>query len=92
MVPSGIHIGTPALTARGLLEDDFIKVANFIHEGVQIAIKAKGSVKSTKLKDFLKFIKSEIFQLRNSIVDLKKRVESFASQFPLFGVGTENLS
>lgn len=92
MVPGGIRIGTPALTTRGLLEDDFIKVADFIHEGVQIAITAKGSVQSTKLKDFIEFIKSDNFQQRNSISDLKKQVESFASQFPLPGVGTENLS
>jgi len=92
MVPGGIRIGTPALTTRGLLEDDFIKVADFIHEGVQIAIKAKGSVQSTKLKDFIEFIESDNFQQRNSISDLKRQVESFASQFPLPGVGTENLS
>jgi len=36
MVPVGIHIRTPALTTHGLLEDDFIKVANFIHEGVDL--------------------------------------------------------
>jgi len=48
MVPNGIRIGTPALTTCGLLEDEFIKVADFIYEGVQIAIKAKGYVKSTK--------------------------------------------
>lgn len=91
MVPGGIRIGTPALTTRGLLEDDFIKVADFIHEGVQIAIKAKGFVQSTKLKDFIEFIESDQFQQQNSISDLKRQVESFASQFPLPGVGTENL-
>jgi len=63
MVPSGIRIGTPALATRGLLKDDFIKVVDFIHDGVQIAIKVKGSVKSSKLKDFIEFIKSDNFQL-----------------------------
>lgn len=91
-VHRGIRVKAPALTTPGLLEGDFIKVAYFIHKGVQIAIKVKGYVKSTKLKDFIEFIKSSNFQLQNSIVDLKKQVESFPSQFPLFGVGTENLS
>jgi len=59
---------------------------------VQIAIKAKGFVKNTKLKYFIEFIKSDNFQLQNSIIDLKKRVESFSSQFSLSGVDTENLS
>ncbi|KAB0401150.1 hypothetical protein E2I00_011493 [Balaenoptera physalus] len=32
--PSGLRLGTPALTSRGLLEEDFQKVAHFIHRGV----------------------------------------------------------
>ena len=62
MVPSGIDIGTPALTTRGFLEDDFIKVAYLIHEGVKIAIKAKVFVQGMKLKYFIEFIETEYFQ------------------------------
>jgi len=91
MVPGGIRIGTPALTTRGFLENDFIKVADLIHEGVQIAIEAKSFVQGTKLKDFIEFIESDDFQKQSSISDLKSQVESFASRFPLPGVGTEKL-
>ena len=35
------NVGTPALTSRALGEDDFIQVAEFIHQGVQIAAQAK---------------------------------------------------
>ncbi|KAL7979368.1 hypothetical protein Chor_015392 [Crotalus horridus] len=31
--PSGLRLGTPALTSRGFLEEDFKKVAHFIHKG-----------------------------------------------------------
>ncbi|XP_029783879.1 serine hydroxymethyltransferase, cytosolic-like [Suricata suricatta] len=31
--PSGLRLGTPALTSRGLLEKDFQNVAQFIHRG-----------------------------------------------------------
>jgi hypothetical protein len=31
--PSGIRLGTPALTTRGLDEDDIDEVADFIHRG-----------------------------------------------------------
>lgn len=31
--PSGIRLGTPALTTRGLVEADIDKVAEFIHKG-----------------------------------------------------------
>ena len=37
VVPGGIRIGTPALTTRGFREADFVKVADFLHRGVQIA-------------------------------------------------------
>ncbi|KAH9299159.1 hypothetical protein KI387_030841 [Taxus chinensis] len=91
LVPGGIRIGTPALTTRGFLENDFIKVADLIHEGVQIAIKVKGSVQGTKLKDFTEYMESNNFKEQGDISDLKMLVESFASQFPLPGVGTESL-
>ena len=35
------NVGTPALTSRALGENDFIQVAEFIHQGVQIAAQAK---------------------------------------------------
>lgn len=31
--PSGIRLGTPALTTRGLKEDDMAVVASFLHKG-----------------------------------------------------------
>ncbi len=35
MKPSGIRIGTPAVTTRGMKEDDVIAVADLIHEALQ---------------------------------------------------------
>lgn len=32
--PSGIRLGTPALTTRGLVEKDMEKVVDFIHRGI----------------------------------------------------------
>lgn len=32
--PSGVRLGTPALTSRNLKEADFEKVVDFIHEGL----------------------------------------------------------
>ena len=33
--PSGIRIGTPAVTTRGMKEEDAVQVADFIHEALQ---------------------------------------------------------
>ena len=32
MVTSGVRLGTPALTSRGLQEKDMVQVADFIHQ------------------------------------------------------------
>ncbi|XP_068651459.1 serine hydroxymethyltransferase 3, chloroplastic [Aristolochia californica] len=86
LVPGGIRIGAPAMTTRDLKEKDFLSTADFIHEGVQIALEAKSLVKGTKLKDFMDYVESPEFPLLAKISDLKWRVEEFASQFPLPGV------
>ncbi len=30
MVPGGVRIGSPAMTTRGMVEEDFVKVADLI--------------------------------------------------------------
>merc|ERR1712107_351225 len=37
MNPGGVRIGTPAMTSRGLVEDDFRQVGEFIAEAVHVA-------------------------------------------------------
>lgn len=36
MNPYGIRLGTPALTTRGMVEQNIIKVAELIHKGIVI--------------------------------------------------------
>merc|ERR1719329_153376 len=56
MSPSGIRMGTPALTTRGLTEEDFEKVAELFHRAVKITKIIKNDIyheyNSNKLKDF----------------------------------------
>jgi len=51
MKPSGIRIGTPAITTRGMKENDVAKVADFI----DLALQAKGDTSA------LKAIRDEVF-------------------------------
>lgn len=37
--------GTPALTSRGFVEEDFAKVADFFDAAVKLAVKVKGEAK-----------------------------------------------
>lgn len=50
--PSGIRIGSPAMTTRGCKEKDFVEIAKFIERATTIASSITKSSKSTKLKDY----------------------------------------
>jgi len=39
VTPGGIRLGTPALTTRGMMEDDMVTVANFLTKAVAIALR-----------------------------------------------------
>ncbi|XP_047967019.1 serine hydroxymethyltransferase 3, chloroplastic-like [Salvia hispanica] len=86
LVPGGIRIGSPAMTTRGFSENEFVSVADFIHEGVQITLEAKKSASGTKLQDFMKFVTSPSFPLASRVSDLQRRVEALTTQFPIPGL------
>uniref|UniRef100_A0A915PZL5 Serine hydroxymethyltransferase n=1 Tax=Setaria digitata TaxID=48799 RepID=A0A915PZL5_9BILA len=81
--PSGIRLGTPALTTRGLVENDFIKVADFIHEGVEILLKYQSQAGKT-LKDLKAFTSTSV-DFMADIAKLAEKVEQFANQFDMPG-------
>merc|ERR1712226_1798340 len=56
MNPNGLRVGTPAMTSRGLMEDDFVQVGNFLADAVDIAAEVQKQ-SSPKLVDFKKVVK-----------------------------------
>lgn len=85
MVPGGIRMGTPALTSRGFVEEDFVKVAEFFDVAVKIALKIKAETKGgSKLKDFLATIQTND-AIQSEIKNLRSEVEGYAKQFPTIG-------
>ncbi|KAL0432641.1 UNVERIFIED_CONTAM: Serine hydroxymethyltransferase 2, mitochondrial [Sesamum latifolium] len=83
MVPGGIRMGTPALTSRGFVEEDFVKVAEFFDAAVKLALKIKADTNGTKLKDFVTAMKSDAHQ--SALSKLRIDVEEYAKQFPTIG-------
>ncbi|XP_004512553.1 serine hydroxymethyltransferase, mitochondrial [Cicer arietinum] len=84
MVPGGIRMGTPALTSRGFVEEDFVKVAEYFDASVNLALKVKAESKGTKLKDFVEALQSSS-SVQSEIAKLRHDVEEFAKQFPTIG-------
>ncbi|KAG0475155.1 hypothetical protein HPP92_014841, partial [Vanilla planifolia] len=91
MVPGGIRMGTPALTSRGFVEDDFARVADFFDSAVKLALKTKSETKGgSKLKDFLATIESDA-NIQSEISKLRHDVEEYAKQFPTIGFEKETM-
>ena len=76
--PGGIRLGTPALTSRGFLEEDFIEISNLINECVKIALKIQNS-KGKKMVDFVRDIENN-----EELAKLKKKVVDFSKKYPLY--------
>nr|pir glycine hydroxymethyltransferase (EC 2.1.2.1) A_IG002P16.3 - Arabidopsis thaliana [Arabidopsis thaliana] len=97
MVPGGIRMGTPALTSRGFIEEDFAKVAEYFDLAVKIALKIKAESQGiykksfgTKLKDFVATMQSNE-KLQSEMSKLREMVEEYAKQFPTIGFEKETM-
>lgn len=80
--PSGLRLGTAALTSRNLKEADFVKVVEFFDSAVKIAVEAHKESGPT-LKEFKETITKEKYA--SQIASLKEAVEKFAVAFPIPG-------
>lgn len=82
--PSGIRLGTPALTTRGFVEEDMDKVVEYIVKALKLGVEAAKSAESPKLTDFKKVLSQP--PLSDKVLSLKKDIEEFSEKFPLPGL------
>ena len=78
--PGGVRVGSPAMTSRGLVEADFVQVAEFLHTALQLTLKIQSTLDSKKLVDFVKAIEGN-----EELGALRKQVSAFATSFPMPG-------
>ncbi|KAF9198935.1 Serine hydroxymethyltransferase, cytosolic [Haplosporangium sp. Z 27] len=86
VTPGGVRVGTSALTSRSFKEDDFVKVGEFLHRTVQIALAVQAKAGSKLLKDFVAGLENN-----EEIAQLRKEVEAFATSFPFPGFDVKDL-
>lgn len=84
--PGGVRLGTPALTTRGFREQDFVKVADFIHAGLEIGLDIQKH-SGPKLVDFKPALKNN-----PDLEGLRQQVEQFATSFSMPGVDDEEMN
>lgn len=78
MNPSGIRIGTSAMTTRGMMENDFKKIANYLQELVDIGLEIQEQY-GKKLVEFNKGLDGN-----TKLDELKERVTLFARKFEYY--------
>jgi len=80
--PSGIRLGTPAITTRGLKESDMKKVAKWINTAVEEVKGNQVPSEKEKRSEWWKKQRQEIRKNKN-LLKIGKEVKTFASKFPL---------
>merc|ERR1712211_12839 len=56
MNPNGLRVGAPAMTSRGFVEEDFVKVGEFLARAMDVAKEVQELAGSKKLVDFKRFL------------------------------------
>ncbi len=82
--PSGVRLGTPAVTTRGLKEKEMDKIAEWIARIVnEVCTKYTLPEDKTQVKDYVAKFKQEI-KSNNVVADVKTEVVEFCKGFPLY--------
>ena len=80
VTPGGIRLGTPALTTRGMKEEDMKIIADFLVKSVKISQDIQEKY-GKKLVDFVKGLEES-----EELKQIAKEVNTFATQFSIPGV------
>lgn len=85
--PGGVRVGACALTTRGLVEEDFRKVAEFLHKAATLALQIQSSLPAgSKVAAYDAAVKASA-----EVKDLKIAVQTFITQFPMPGFDTATM-
>lgn len=77
--PSGIRLGSPAMTSRGLDNPDFEKIAEYLDRGTAIAVTIQEE-SGTKLVDFVAAMENN-----DDLEKLGDDVKAWSRKFPMPG-------
>lgn len=79
IAPGGVRLGTPALTSRGMKEDDMKVIAGFLARTAKISVR----IQDTVGKQLVEFNKAAVVD--EELLALGKEVQEFSSKFGIPG-------
>ena len=83
--PSGLRMGTPILTTRGMKEKEMIKIVDWINQVVEIVKDEKLPKEKKARNKFAKEFRVEVFKNRE-IKKIGKQVMALAEKYPVPGI------
>ena len=80
--PSGIRLGTPAITTRGMKEKEMIKVASWINETIKEVSRGVLPTNKEQRKEFFKNFRLQVVK-NKKLLTIAREVKILCSKFPL---------
>ena len=82
LVPGGVRIGAPAMTTRGMGEEDFERIVHYIDFAINYARETQATLpkEANRLKDFKNKVLNENDE---KLKEVKNEISQWASEFPL---------
>lgn len=80
--PSGVRLGTPAITTRGMKEKEMVKIAKWMNEVVEEAKKYQLPLEKEARRDFMRQFRIEIVK-NKKLLDIASEVRELCKRFPL---------
>lgn len=81
--PSGIRLGTPGITSRGMKEKEMKKIANWINKIIEEVMEIKKKMGVTFEEEKKKDVRWKIIKKCKVIKKIKKEVKELCQAFPL---------
>lgn len=80
--PSGIRLGTPAITTRGLKERDMVKVAKWMNDAISEVLGKQLPKDKDERKEYWKEFKTKVWK-NKKLLAIAAEIKEFTKKYPL---------